>query len=70
MAFTHTKKVEIWLFIKARIRIRIQPKRSGSYRIRNADFHQLMYEHTMRSGSRQYRPDPQYSSYVIVAKLF
>jgi hypothetical protein len=32
MAFTHTKKVDIASFIKARIRIR--PKRSGSDRIR------------------------------------
>jgi hypothetical protein len=28
MAFTHTKKVQMWSFIKARIRIR--PKRSGA----------------------------------------
>jgi hypothetical protein len=34
LAFTHTKKVYIGSFIKARIRIRVRPKRSGSDRIR------------------------------------
>jgi hypothetical protein len=34
MAFTHTKKVYTQSFIKARIRIRIRSKRSGSDRIR------------------------------------
>jgi hypothetical protein len=36
MAFTHTKKVDLGSFIKARIRIR--PKRPGSDRIRNTAF--------------------------------